>query len=133
MIRFLKPKKVIEIGSGHSTKLVNKALKKNKFETSDDFKHICIEPYENDWLNYFDAEVIRSLIEECDLKIFDTLEENDVLFIDSSHIIRPQGDVLKEYLEIIPRLKKGVVIHVHDIFSPRDYLDQWIREDASET
>jgi len=130
VIRFLKPKKVIEIGSGHSTKLLNKALKINKFENSKDFKHVCIEPYENNWLENLDAEIIRNPIENCDLKIFDDLEENDLLFVDSSHIIRPQGDVLKEYLEIIPSLKKGVIIHIHDIFSPRDYLDQWIREDV---
>lgn len=130
VIRFLKPKTLIEIGSGHSTKIANQALKKNRFETFQEFRHVCIEPYENKWLESLDVQVIRDLIENCNLKIFDNLEENDILFIDSSHIIRPQGDVLKEYLEIIPRLKKGVVIHVHDIFSPRDYLDEWLREDV---
>tara|TARA_B100001029_G_C15029423_1_gene435873 strand:- start:89 stop:1066 length:978 start_codon:yes stop_codon:yes gene_type:complete len=130
IIRFLRPKRIIEIGSGNSTKLANKALKRNYLETQQDFKHICIEPYEMPWLESLDVEVIRSLVEDCDTKIFDSLENNDLLFIDSSHIIRPQGDVLKEYLEIIPRLNSGVVIHVHDIFTPRDYLDEWIREEV---
>ena len=130
VIRYFKPKNVIEIGSGYSTKIANKALLRNKSENKEVFFHTCIDPYEIPWLGSIDAKVIRNNLENCDIEIFDKLEENDLLFIDSSHIIRPQGDVLKEYLEIIPRLKSGVMIHVHDIFTPRDYLDEWIREDV---
>ena len=54
------------------------------------------------------------------------MESKDILFIDSSHIIRPQGDVLFEYLELLPTLKSGVLIHVHDIFTPKDYLNDWV-------
>lgn len=54
------------------------------------------------------------------------MKEGDILFIDSSHIIRAQGDVLLEYLEILPRLKPGVIIHIHDIFTPKDYLEEFI-------
>ncbi len=129
-IRFFKPKKVIEIGSGNSTKIANKALLRNESEDKKDFFHTCIEPYEMPWLETLDLKVVRNILEDCDMEMFDKLEANDLLFIDSSHIIRPQGDVLKEYLEIIPRLKSGVMIHVHDIFTPRDYLDEWIREDV---
>lgn len=129
-IRFFKPKNVIEIGSGHSTKIANKALIINKSENKEDFSHTCIEPYESPWLKTLDVKVVRNTLENCDDEIFNKLEANDLLFIDSSHIIRPQGDVLKEYLEIIPSLKSGVMIHVHDIFTPRDYLDEWIREDV---
>jgi len=130
IIRFFKPKNVIEIGSGYSTKIANKALLRNKSENEEDFSHICIEPYEMPWLETLDVRVIRNTLENCEIEISNKLEANDLLFIDSSHIIRPQGDVLKEYLEIIPRLKSGVIIHIHDIFTPRDYLDQWIREDV---
>ena len=130
IIRFFKPKNVIEIGSGHSTKIANIALLRNKSENKEDFSHLCIEPYEMPWLEKLDVRVIRNTLENCEIEIFNKLEANDLLFIDSSHIIRPQGDVLKEYLEIIPRLKSGVIIHVHDIFTPRDYLDKWIREDV---
>ena len=130
IIRFFKPKNVIEIGSGYSTKIANKALLKNKYENKKIFSHICIEPYEMPWLETLDVRVIRNTLENCEIEIPNKLEENDLLFIDSSHIIRPQGDVLREYLDIIPRLKSGVIIHVHDIFTPRDYLDQWIREDV---
>ena len=82
------------------------------------------------WLENLDVKVIRDILENCNNEIFDKLEANDLLFIDSSHIIRPQGDVLKEYLEIIPRLKSDVFNHVHDIFTPRDYLDEWVKEDV---
>jgi hypothetical protein len=50
------------------------------------------------------------------------------VFVDSTHVIRPQGDVLFECLELLPSLKKGVIVHIHDIFSPRDYLEEWLRE-----
>ena len=130
MIRTVKPKKIIEIGSGHSTKIANEALRRNKAENSKTFSHICIEPYEMQWLESLNIKVIRNVVEDHDIEIFDALEANDFLFIDSSHIIRPQGDVLKEYLEIIPRLKSGVIVHVHDIFTPRDYPDDWVREEV---
>jgi hypothetical protein len=61
-----------------------------------------------------------------DRAVFDSLQEGDLLFIDSSHVIRPQGDVLCEYLELLPRLNPGVIVHIHDIFTPRDYLKEWV-------
>jgi hypothetical protein len=66
-------------------------------------------------------KVIRKRVEELEISFFQSLGERDILFIDSSHIIRPQGDVLFECLEIFPSLQTGVIIHLHDIFSPRDY------------
>ena len=58
--------------------------------------------------------------------MFQELDAGDILFIDSSHMIRPQGDVVFEYLEILPTLKDGVIVHIHDIFSPRDYPADWV-------
>ncbi len=62
------------------------------------------------------------------MTLFEQLEEDDFLFIDSSHMVRPQGDILREYLSIIPSLNKGVYIHIHDIFTPFDYPEYWLRE-----
>lgn len=59
---------------------------------------------------------------------FQQLRANDILFIDSSHIIRPQGDVLFEYFEILPALNSGVIVHIHDIFTPKDYPAEWINK-----
>ena len=73
------------------------------------------------WLEETGVHVIRQKLEEVDLSFFEQLCLNDILFIDSSHMIRPQGDVLVEYLQILPRLARGVVVHIHDIFTPRDY------------
>ena len=70
--------------------------------------------------------MLRKKVEDVGLELFGDLGENDVLFIDSSHVIRPGGDVLFEYLELLPRLRPGVIVHIHDIFSPRDYPQQWL-------
>lgn len=129
IIRHYKPRKIIEIGSGQSTLMARIALSRNSDEGSQECSHICIEPYEQPWLESKGIDVIRKRVEFCEKSLFETLEENDILFIDSSHIIRPQGDVLYELLEIIPILKKGVLIHVHDIFTPRDYPRNWVVND----
>ena len=63
-----------------------------------------------------------------ELDFFSQLSENDILFIDSSHVIRPQGDVLFEYLQLLPTLNKGVIVHVHDIFFPKNYPREWLEE-----
>ena len=131
LVRHLKPRRFIEIGCGHSTLLVQSAIRRNRDENKDyQCRHVCIEPYEAPWLAKLDVELIRQKLEQMDLELFDELEAGDILFIDSSHVIRPQGDVLREYLEILPRLPKGVWIHVHDIFTPRDYLASWITDEV---
>jgi len=130
IVRHFMPRMIVEIGSGHSTKIANQALAKNKSLNNNLYKHICVEPYEMPWLSQLNVEVIRSRVERCDPKLFTSLQHNDLLFIDSSHIIRPQGDVLFEYLEILPNLNTGVIVHVHDIFTPKDYPDLWVRENV---
>ncbi|MFB3886418.1 MAG: class I SAM-dependent methyltransferase [Thermodesulfobacteriota bacterium] len=131
ILRLYQPKKIIEIGSGYSTLVAVEAIRKNREEESSySCEQICIEPYEASWLEKLNITLIRDLLENVDKKIFATLQKNDVLFIDSTHIIRPQGDVLCEYLEILPLLKPGVLIHVHDIFTPKDYLDEIVIENV---
>lgn len=129
IIRLSKPKRIIEIGSGYSTLMAINAINKNKQEDSGyRHEHICIDPYAASWLENLNIQVIRKRVEEIDRNIFYTLGFNDILFIDSSHIIRPQGDVLFEFLAILPMLKPGVFVHAHDIFTPKDYPDKWITE-----
>jgi predicted O-methyltransferase YrrM len=127
MVRIHKPKRIIEVGSGQSTLMAREAIKAvRKIQPDYQCHQTCIEPYEEEWLESV-ATVIRKRVEKVDLAIFDQLEAGDFLFIDSSHVIRPFGDVLREIHEIIPRMKPGVVIHVHDIFTPRDYPEAWLR------
>jgi predicted O-methyltransferase YrrM len=131
IIRQKKPQRIFEIGSGNSTLVALSAIKKNKLDDPRyACKHVCIEPYEMPWLESVNVEVLRQRVENVDKTIFSELGEDDILFIDSSHIIRPQGDVLFEYLELLPRLNPGVIVHIHDIFSPRDYLKQWVIEEV---
>lgn len=127
LIRLKKPKRIIEVGSGFSTRMARRALAANEREDPQyRCEHVLIEPYEHDWLDELGVEVIREKVEDSDMRMFEKLEADDILFIDSSHIIRPRGDVLFEYLEILPTLKVGVIVHVHDIFSPRDYPAEWL-------
>jgi predicted O-methyltransferase YrrM len=128
IVRHIKPKRFYEIGSGLSTLMVRNAVQKNVTENSEyKCQHICIEPFECNWLEQLEGiEIIRNKVEDVDKSFFSQLQSGDILFIDSSHIIRPQGDVLFEYLEILPELNKGVIVHIHDIFTPKDYLEEWI-------
>lgn len=131
LIRLKKPTRIIEIGSGNSTLMAIKAITKNQEDiVGYKCKHVCIEPYEAPWLDKTGVTVIRQRVEEVNKAMFSALEKDDILFIDSSHIIRPQGDVLFEYLELIPSLKTGVIVHVHDIFSPKDYLKEWVVDEV---
>lgn len=127
LVRLKKPRRVIEIGSGNSTLLVIEAIRKNQQSQPDYIcEHTCIEPYETPWLERSGVTVRREVVEAVDKSVFQQLEPGDLLFIDSSHVIRPQGDVLCEFLEILPILKKGVIVHIHDIFTPRDYPKAWV-------
>ena len=132
LIRLKKPKRIIEIGSGFSTMMACEAIEKNIHEDNTyNCEHICIEPFEMEWLDAVSGiEVVRKKLEEVDMQIFGRLEADDILFIDSSHIIRPQGEVLVEYLEILPTLNVGVLVHIHDIFTPYDYLDRWLIDEV---
>jgi hypothetical protein len=85
-----------------------------------------IEPYENSWLEQIPGiNLVRSRIETTASDLFTTLEAGDILFIDTSHVIRPENDVLHIYFNILPLIQHGVIIHIHDIFTPRHYPQDW--------
>ena len=131
IIRKIKPKRIFEVGSGNSTLMAINAIIKNQDQDPNYLcEHVCIEPYEMPWLEDSGVSVVRRKVEDVELSFFSQLQENDILFIDSTHIIRPQGDVLFEYLEVLPSLNKGVIVHVHDIFSPKNYLKQWLQDEV---
>ncbi|MBO0614400.1 MAG: hypothetical protein RL122_300 [Pseudomonadota bacterium] len=131
LIRLKKPANIFEIGSGNSTLMAIQAIKKNQAEDPTyQCQHLCVEPYEMPWLEKTGVSVVRQRVEELDKTLFAQLGDGDLLFIDSSHIIRPQGDVLFEYLDLLPSLNKGVMVHIHDIFSPRDYPSQWVTDEV---
>lgn len=121
-----KPKKIIEIGSGNSTLLTYNTKQMYNL----DLDIICIEPYPTDYLKNMHKMGKITLIEKCledvDLSIFKTLTENDILFIDSSHVLKLNSDVMYYFTQIFPLLNKNVLIHIHDIFFPYDYPHDWI-------
>jgi len=126
LLRTTRPGRVLEVGSGQSTRLVRRAIKAN---ASDGYpcSHVAIEPYEAPWLERLGLdEVIRSPVQEVPIARFESLGPGDVLFIDSSHVIRTGGDVVHLFLEVLPRLRKGVLVHVHDVFLPRAYPRDWL-------
>ena len=129
MIKHFKPKKVIEIGSGFSTLVMANAF------TSPSQELISVNPFPGEFDKLFTkgfpgfTKLIKKSVESLSLEFFDTLEANDILFIDSSHVVRFMGDVTFLYLEVIPRLKPGVIIHAHDIFLPRHIPKEWIFEE----
>ena len=132
MIRHFKPRRIIEIGSGATTCLSAQAIMEN---TKSDNKFECnltaIEPYPNDTLKKgFPGftQLIEDKVQNIPLSRFTELEANDILFIDSSHVLALGSDVQYEYLEILPRIKRGVIVHIHDIFFPFDYPMIWMSE-----
>ena len=124
LIRHLRPRRVIEIGSGYSTRFAHKALTRN----ADGGKLTCIEPHPEERLNglRLSVEVIQKRVEEIDVDFFSCLQANDILFIDSSHTVKFGSDVCYEFLEVLPTLRPGVWVHVHDIFFPHDYPAEWL-------
>lgn len=125
LIRHLQPQRIVEIGGGYSTQIADRALARNGTG-----KLTCIEPYPEERLNgaKLNLELITKRVEEIDVGFFSSLEANDILFIDSSHTVKFGSDVCFEFLEVLPRLKPGVWIHVHDIFFPHDYPKEWLIE-----
>jgi predicted O-methyltransferase YrrM len=125
LIRKLRPARVIEVGAGQSTLLSALALKANG---RPDARLTAIDPFPRPYLRKTEAkfDLIAKRVEEVPLSVFEELNANDILFIDSSHSVRIGGDVVFEMLGILPRLKRGVVIHIHDIFLPWQYPKDWV-------
>ena len=124
MIRHFKPKRVYEVGCGNSTLLTARALIDNQKNGDPPGQLVAFEPSPNKNLREGFPNLSRlvvSNVEDVPLTVFQELQENDILFLDSSHVVRIGGDVQYEFLEILPNLKPGVIVHVHDIFLPAEY------------
>jgi predicted O-methyltransferase YrrM len=125
IIRKRRPKHIVEVGSGFSTRLMAQALEDEKLSTT----ITSIDPSPRIDVKGSASKHIRSCAEELDPGVIvESLEEGDLLFIDSSHDIVTGGDIPYLFLEVLPKLKRGVLIHVHDIFFPFDYPQEWTLE-----
>jgi hypothetical protein len=130
MIRRFKPRRIFEVGSGYSSFLIAQAIMQNKLEEKNyQCDYVVIDPYPNPIIKKgFPGltKLIVANVQNVPLTEFLKLDSNDILFIDSSHILKIGSDVQYKYLEILPRLNRGVIIHIHDIFFPLDYYKDWI-------
>jgi hypothetical protein len=126
MLRDLRPRRMIEVGCGWSS-LVTARVNRECFDGTIEFT--CIEPYPPDFLSdgvEGVSDLIALPVEEVPVERFLSLEAGDVLFIDSSHTVKTGGDVAFLLHEVLPRLAPGVVVHIHDIFLPWDYPQEWV-------
>ena len=128
LISTLKPRTYFEIGSGHSTRIAAKAKALNSPST----RIVSIDPFPRAEIDELCDEVVRKPLEECDLSAFDELRDNDILFFDGSHRVLQNSDTEVFFFDILPRLKRNVYIHLHDIFWPFDYPDEWAKRMYSE-
>jgi hypothetical protein len=132
MICLHKPRVVIEIGAGNTTHLAAAALERNREEFGVIAELHAIEPYPNPSLKKgFSGltSLIQKPVQEVSMEVFDLLQEGDILFIDSSHVMKAGSDVQHEFFKLLPRLPKGVFVHVHDIHFPYDYLKRWVMDE----
>jgi len=131
MLRWKLPSTVLEIGGGRSTEISLHALRKNRDAENKCGRIISIEPFPSNDLETLagkaeEIELVPERLERIDLSRFDQLRTGGVLFIDSSHLIKTGNDVYYIYLYILPRLKPGIIVHIHDIRFPQDYPREWV-------
>jgi hypothetical protein len=123
--RTYQPKTWFEVGSGNSTGVVRQAISDGNLAT----KLVCVDPNPRVDISSIADEVVRA---EAELLAADSIAErlncNDVLFIDSSHELKAGGDVIHLLLNVVPKLRAGVLVHIHDIFLPYDYPRRWVEE-----
>ena len=115
---------LMEVGSGYSTKLARRAIRDHQLQT----KIISIDPNPRAEIDTLCDEVIRQPLENCDLSVVDRLGPGDIFFMDGSHRSFMNSDVTVFFLEILPRLRPGVLVHIHDIFLPLDYKPWWLQQ-----
>lgn len=122
VIRHFKPDNIIEIGSGMSTRVISKAVQMNRPATG--CNYMVVDPFPNPFVKNRSIEITElhdNRVELLDFSFFKRLKENDILFIDSGHCVKIGGDVNYLFLEILPRVAPGVIIHIHDITIPYEY------------
>lgn len=129
MLCRFRPERLIEVGSGSSSavaldtfdQLFTKRPRTTFIEPYPALLESLLKPEDKD-----SVEIISSAVQDVDPRIFDDLQQNDFLFIDSTHIVKTNSDVVFELFEILPRLRPGVIVHFHDIFYPFEYPREWV-------
>lgn len=117
MIQFYNPKTYLEIGSGNSTKVAYKSIQDFELKTN----IVSIDPFPRVEIDALADQIIRQPFETIAFHEIPALEANDILFVDNSHRVLPNSDATAFFLEVLPTLKSGVIVHIHDIYLPYDY------------
>jgi predicted O-methyltransferase YrrM len=126
IVRHFAPQQVIEVGSGYSSRLTARAIREGHLRT----KLVCVDPCPRVEIRQCADEFVQSPVEELPVSALpDRLSPGDVLFIDTSHLIMTGGDVVYLYLQVLPRLRPGVLIHAHDIFLPFEYPQEFVLDE----
>jgi hypothetical protein len=121
MVTAHQPKHIIEVGSGHSTRFMVRAISDAGLKC----QFTAIDPAPRADISELPVDLVPSIVQDAPGKLFDELQAGDILFIDSSHILMPGTDVDLLFGEIIPALPSGVLVHIHDIFLPFPYPEGW--------
>jgi hypothetical protein len=122
------PERYVEVGSGWSTKIARRAIRDQRLRT----KITSIDPHPRTEIDAICDEVLRSPLEETDLALFDKVTDGDVVFVDASHRCFMNSDATVAFLDVVPRLRDGVLFGIHDIFLPDDYPPEWVNRFYSE-
>ena len=124
LVRHHKPQRIVEIGGGYSSRIMAAALDMNFKVDGVRGELVTIDPYPDRFPKKALSDrvhLIAQNVQNVSLEVFLSLQSGDFLFLDSSHVVGIGSDVVREYLEIVPRVAPGVLIHAHDIFIPGDY------------
>jgi hypothetical protein len=122
------PERYLEVGSGMSTRIARRAIRDHGLRT----RILSVDPCPRVEIDAICDEVVRAPFEDVDVGIVDQLGDGDILFVDGSHRCFMNSDVTAVFLDFIPRLRPGVLVHIHDIFLPRDYPPGWVDRFYSE-
>jgi predicted O-methyltransferase YrrM len=121
LIRMYRPRLYIEIGSGHSTRFARRAIQDEKINTT----IVSIDPAPGIGIQKLADRIIQKPVEDMDLGVFESLQSGDILFVDHSHRVFTNSDSTVVFLDILPKLHPGVLVHFHDVFLPADYPPEW--------
>jgi hypothetical protein len=127
LLRHLRPRRVVEVGSGFSTALIRDTIRRHDLTS----EHVAIDPFPRRARELLGEstpglEIMPTPLQDVDLDVFLSLGRNDMLFVDSTHVSKVGSDVNLIMFEILPRLEPGVIVHFHDVFYPFEYPREWI-------
>ncbi len=131
IITEFRPRRIIEVGSGYSSAVILDTLDRTELSTA----CIFVDPYPDRLISLLRptdksrASIFELPVQFVDLEVFRKLQSNDILFLDTTHVLKSGSDVVHELFQVLPCLEPGVIVHFHDVFDLFEYPDQWVLSD----